>query len=127
MRLDRALRYVIRYDRFDSGVAQARALYWLVLRRWETEICQHCGRPVRLVWWCHSDRLWELVTGKTKTPGSHEAAGGVWCITCFDLAAREHSDWIEWAPLNLRHHYQSLEESRMLEGLLSEFERGREI
>lgn len=90
------------WRRFD-GMARVRAAYWFLIRGYEYEVCQHCGRPVGLVWWCHDDKLWEEVTGRAKTPGSDEAAGGVWCISCFDAAARERADWIEWAPMNLRY------------------------
>jgi len=89
-------RYVLS-GRF-SGMARWRAFYWYVLRDWETEICTECGRPVRLVWWCSDDQLWERVTGNAKTPGGREAASGIWCIHCFDAAARAHAGWIEWAP-----------------------------
>lgn len=82
------------------GAARLRAFYWAFIRRWEAEICQECGRPVRLVWWCHDDKLWTAVTGKPKPPG-RECAGGIWCIYCFDTAARSLMGWIEWAPLNL--------------------------
>lgn len=94
------LRYVA--TRF-TGLARLRAFYWCFLRRWETEICQSCGRPVRLVWWCSDDALWTLVTGKPK-PAGREAAGGIRCIYCFDAAARAAGvPWIEWAPLNFRY------------------------
>lgn len=97
------LRYVFKTERFRSRPAQARAFYWVVLRHWETEICTECGRPVRLVWWCHDDFLWTRITGWAKTPGSKEAAAGCLCIYCFDGMARELCAWIEWAPVNLRH------------------------
>jgi hypothetical protein len=80
-----------------------------VIRWWETELCQHCGRPVRQVWWCHDDRLWECLTGnegeRGRRPGSKEPAAGISCIRCFDDAARHNPEigWIEWAPVNLRH------------------------
>lgn len=61
-----------------------------------------CGRPVREVWWCHDDLLWEKVTGRPKLAGSRESAGGIFCTRCFDAAARQVCGWVEWAPLNLR-------------------------
>lgn len=85
-----------------SGVPRLRALYWHIVRGWESEVCQQCGRPVRVVWWCHDDRLWELVTGHIK-PSGKEAAAGIWCPSCFDEAARDRAGWVEWAPVNLRH------------------------
>lgn len=94
-----------------SGLPRLRALYWIVLRRWDAEICS-CGRPVRLVWWCHDDFLWEKVTGKAKPVGSRESAAGILCIQCFDIAAKEVCPWIEWAPLNLRHLQSPDEEER---------------
>lgn len=98
------LRYVFVGGRFH-GAAKWRASYWVIVRRWETEICAECGRPVRLVWWCHDDALWTAVTGNPKPPGRENAAG-IWCITCFDEAARDKTGWIEWAPVNLRHLQQ---------------------
>lgn len=93
-------RYV--FSRY-RGAALFRAFYWVVLRRWETEICRKCGRPVRVVWWCFDDALWTAATGHEKPPG-REAAGGVRCIPCFDADAKAAgADWIEWAPTNLRH------------------------
>jgi hypothetical protein len=96
-------RYAFKRGRFHGTAAMLRALYWLVVRRWETEICQHCGRPVRQVWWCGDDRLWERVTGNKK-PDGKEAAAGIWCIRCFDEGARQDPEtgWVEWMPLNLR-------------------------
>lgn len=102
------LRYAYRF----KGKARWRAAFWLVIRCWETEICSACGRPVGLVWWCHDDFLWEKVTGNHKPAGSRESAGGIFCIPCFDKAAREVCPWIEWAPLNLR-HLQSDEETEI--------------
>jgi hypothetical protein len=85
------------------GVALLRAFYWAFIRRWGSELCHTCGRPVRLVWWCHDDKLWTAVTGKTK-PAGRESAGGIRCIHCFDAAAKKAGvPWIEWAPLNLRY------------------------
>jgi hypothetical protein len=103
------LRYTFRSFR---GVALLRALWHGHVRRYDAEICHKCGRPVGLVWWCHDDLLWEKVTGKPKPFGSRESAGGIFCITCFDHAARKVCGWIEWAPLNLR-HLQTNDEERI--------------
>lgn len=86
-----------------SWQAHLRRWYWQRIRRWDAEICQECGRPVRTVWWCHDDMLWEKVTGKIKPAGSRESASGIMCMDCFDELAREVCVWIEWAPVNLRH------------------------
>jgi hypothetical protein len=115
MKLRHAVVYVFGGDRYPGWGTKARALYWLVIRRWETEICQHCGRPVRLVWWCHDDLLWEKVTGKPKPTGSRESASGILCIRCFDTAAKKVCGWIEWAPLNLRHLQTREEQDRSAE------------
>jgi hypothetical protein len=93
------VRYIFGHYR---GATLLRAAYWVLVRHWDAEICQDCGRPVREVWWCHDDLLWEKVTGRPKPAGSREAAGGVFCIRCFDAAARTVCGWVEWAPLNLR-------------------------
>lgn len=103
MTLRQAIKYVLRRGRFRSNRARLRAFYWLAFRHWETEICQNCGRPVRQVWWCHDDKLWTRITGNPK-PSGRECAAGIWCIRCFDDAAREiDTGWIEWAPINLKH------------------------
>lgn len=79
-----------------------RRFYWRRIRRYPAEICQACGRPVRVVWWCHDDYLWNRVTGQRK-PLGREPAGGIRCISCFDAELQEVTDtWVEWAPLNLR-------------------------
>lgn len=94
------LRYVLSRYR---GAALSRAFYWVIVRRWETEICRKCGRPVRVVWWCHDDALWAAATGNDKPPG-RESAAGIRCIYCFDSEAKDAgADWIEWAPINLRY------------------------
>lgn len=72
-------------------------------RETDGERCHDCGGPVDLVWWCHDDLLWEVVTGEVKPAGSRESAAGILCISCFDRKAREVCPWIEWAPVNLRH------------------------
>ncbi len=36
--------------RCDNRAAMFRTLYWWIIRRYKTELCQHCGRPVRLVY-----------------------------------------------------------------------------
>lgn len=105
------------YDRYRyvvshyEGMAAMRALYWYVIRNYETEVCTECGRPVGVVWWCHDDFLWEKVTGNTKPTGSRESASGTLCISCFDVAAKRVCPWIEWAPLNLRHLQSDAEEN----------------
>jgi hypothetical protein len=92
------MRYTLRKFR---GTALLRALWHRHVLRYDYEVCEHCGRPVRHVWWCHDDKLWEQITGNAK-PSGRESAAGIWCITCFDREAKKLG-WIEWAPLNLRH------------------------
>lgn len=62
--------------------ARLRALYWVLVRGWDTEICGRCGGPVRVVF--HApDWIWETVTGHARSPGG-EAAPGCLCIPCVD-------------------------------------------
>lgn len=92
-----ALRYAFltkNYHPQRKRLAKLRALYWILVRRWETEICGCCGGPVGVVWWCFDQPLWDQVNG---------GYGGTLCIPCFDDLAKEHVSWIEWAPSNLRH------------------------
>lgn len=71
--------------KFDSRRATARALYWMLVRRWDTELCRHCGRPVRIVY--HApDAIWEAVTGSARSPGG-EAAPGILCPACLSEGA----------------------------------------
>lgn len=83
-----------------SGLVHLRRFYWRHIRRWESEICEVCGRPVRVAWWCHDPKLWTRVTGYSRV--GREDAAGIWCIYCFDAATR-FMPWLEWAPINLRH------------------------
>ncbi len=85
-----------------SGAGRLRAFWHRHIKGYECEVCHHCGCPVETVWWCHDNPLWKAVTGHATPPGS-ESAAGIWCITCFDKAAKEHTGWIEWAPVNLQH------------------------
>ncbi|MET0601373.1 MAG: hypothetical protein ABW167_05230 [Baekduia sp.] len=70
---------------FHGGLlAQARAVYWTLIRRWETEICQRCGRrvgPHTGSWWHAAEELWK----KVMVEDHH-----VVCPPCFSTAAREH-------------------------------------
>lgn len=77
----------IRYSRkFHNRPAKARALYWMLARRYKTELCQECGRPVRLVY--HApDAIWETVTGRARHPRG-ESAPGILCPRCLSTLAR---------------------------------------
>lgn len=73
--------------RFDTRVAMFRGLYWWIIRHYETELCQHCGRPVRLVY--HApDAIWEAVTGRARSEDG-EAASGILCPPCLSKLAKE--------------------------------------
>lgn len=92
-----AIRYALReknYHPRHDRLAKLRALYWILVRRWETEICNCCGRPVGVVWWCFDQKLWDHVNG---------GEGGTLCIRCFDRMARPIIQWLEWMPVNARH------------------------
>lgn len=63
-------------------LARVRALYWVLIRGWDSEICARCGGPVRVVF--HApDWIWEVVTGFARYP-SGEAAPGCLCVPCVD-------------------------------------------
>lgn len=74
------------YVRHSDGlVAALRSLYWMLVRRYKTELCQHCGRPVRVVF--HTpDEIWKIATGLDPHPDG-ESAGGILCIPCVDELA----------------------------------------
>lgn len=70
-------------------LARLRALYWIVVRRHETEICGRCGGPVDFVFHVE-DELW------TSACGFPEAPSGVLCPKCFETLARQadlHPYW----------------------------------
>lgn len=81
--------------RFDTKRAMLRGIYWRLVRRYETELCQHCGRPVLLVY--HApDAIWEAVTGLARHPDGH-AAPGILCPVCFDdLAEAKGLPYLRW-------------------------------
>lgn len=67
--------------------ARFRLFYWCVLHQYESELCQRCGGPVRLVFHV-PDAIWERITGHARSPGG-EAAPGVLCPQCVDVLAEE--------------------------------------
>lgn len=67
-----------------------RRWYWIFVRRWETEICSRCGRPVARCtdsWWQAPDALWLEVNG---------GLGGVLCPPCFTKACRRAGYSVSW-------------------------------
>lgn len=88
--------YILRYALIaDSRVAALRSLYWMLVRRYKTELCQHCGRPVRVVF--HApDYIWELATGCARHPDGH-AAPGILCPPCVDeLVGPKVDGYLTW-------------------------------
>jgi hypothetical protein len=81
--------------KFDTRTASVRALYWMLIRRYETELCQHCGRPVAIVY--HApDAIWETVTGHARHP-SGEAAPGILCPRCLSTLAKANGlPFLRW-------------------------------
>lgn len=82
--------------RSDSWKATLRSMYWQLVRRYPTELCQHCGRPVRVVF--HApDEIWELATGLARSL-SGQSAGGVLCPPCVDELAEPKIDggYLTW-------------------------------
>lgn len=76
-------------------LARLRALYWVLLRGHDTEICHYCGGPVRVVFHV-PDAIWGAVTGKARTPGG-EAALGILCVPCVDdLALNAGLPFLRW-------------------------------
>ena len=68
-----------------SGIARLRAAYWFLLKCYEYEVCQSCGRPVGLVWTAPDDLWRELVS---------EDGGGIRCIPCFDALSPDSLRWV---------------------------------
>lgn len=72
-------------------------LAWNELTRYETEVCQRCGRKVRQIWWCGEQELWCAVTGYGSP--TDKDAGGVLCIRCFDeLYQKLGRGFLRWHP-----------------------------
>lgn len=79
----------------DTRVAMLRSLYWSLLRRYKSELCQHCGRPVRVVFHAPDD-IWEAATGFARRPDD-ESAAGVLCPPCVDeLAEPKLAGYLDW-------------------------------
>ena len=77
-------------------LARWRALYWWIVRRYETEICARCGGPVRVVFHV-PDKIWEAVTGYGGRAPDGESAPGILCPACVDdLAAAAGLPFLRW-------------------------------
>ena len=74
-------------------LARLRALWWIVVRRHETEICGRCGGPVGVVFHVH-DELW------LRGCGFPDAPHGVLCPRCFDKLARQTGLRPNWECAN---------------------------
>lgn len=71
-------------------VVHLRRLYWIFVRRYAYEICNHCGRPVGRStgsYWLADDALWESINGRSE---------GVMCPPCFTAAGQQSGLWIAW-------------------------------
>lgn len=77
---------------FHSRRALLRALWHAVVRGHDGEICRRCGRPVAVVW-LTTDQRWEEITGRQS-----QAEGGLRCVNCFDVEARERGVLLRWTP-----------------------------
>ena len=66
-------------------LARMRALYWRLLRRWDSEICACCGRPVRIVFHV-PNYLWYAHSG-------FPDGAGILCVACFDDLAGWPLHW----------------------------------
>jgi ribosomal protein L34E len=77
--------------RFPGGrVARLRALWHVVVRRYDAEICDDCGRPVGRgirSWWHAPDDLWMHING---------GYAGVLCPACFTERCDAQGIWIHW-------------------------------
>lgn len=77
-------------------LARIRLLYWVLIRRHETEICAMCGGPVRVVFHV-PDAIWEAATGYGGRRPDGESAPGVLCIPCVsDLAEDAGLPFLRW-------------------------------
>ena len=78
------------WHRRSRRLARLRALYWVLVRGHDSEICARCGGPVRVVFHV-PDAIWEAASGflnAARSPGG-ESGAGVLCIPCVDDLAHE--------------------------------------
>lgn len=68
-------------------LARLRALYWVLVRGHDTEICARCGGRVHIVY-IVPDEIWQAATGWVPY-SSGESAPGTLCPYCLDDLARE--------------------------------------
>jgi hypothetical protein len=80
-------RWVWDYVRWRRPAAALRTIYWTLIRGWDGEACQFCGRPYLL--WRAPDDLWLDLIGSPH---------GLCCLTCFDDRARQRGVWLQWRP-----------------------------
>jgi hypothetical protein len=71
-----------------NPAALVRAVWWLFVRGYESEICYDCGRPVATVWWAEGS-LWSRLTGWGE--------GGLLCMGCFARRAGRQSVALNWS------------------------------
>jgi hypothetical protein len=81
-------------------LARLRALYWVLVRGHDTEICARHGGPVSLVFHV-PDLLWDTYSGfpnAERSPGG-EAGAGVLCVQCFTDLYKEAGGptYLRWA------------------------------
>jgi hypothetical protein len=80
---------------FDTRPATLRGVYWWLVCRYKGELCQHCGRPVRIVYRA-PDHIWEAATGLARRPDG-ETAPGILCPVCLDDLAEPHlGGYLTW-------------------------------
>jgi hypothetical protein len=71
-----------------SITARLRRFWWQRVRRYRYEMCQRCGRPVRVVWTA-SDNLWNVI---------ESGPDGIRCVECFDRDCAEQGRALRWRP-----------------------------
>lgn len=70
-------------------MSRLRRFYWQRIRRYRSEICRDCGRPVRVVWTAPND-AWKRVWGDE---------GSILCIPCFDARYEaKYGVLLRWVP-----------------------------
>ena len=68
-----------------------RRWYWRTIRRYNSEICYDCGKPVEVVWTA-ANELWNKIIG---------GPAGILCIRCFDDRCRDEGKYLRWVPEDL--------------------------
>jgi hypothetical protein len=73
---------------FGGWRATVRCEWWTFVRRYDSELCQDCGRPYYATIWHADDELWRTLTRRAN----------LLCPACFDHRAQRVGLFLIWRP-----------------------------